>query len=63
MRTDPNQSLLFGYIHPVTGTPSVHPPLCACGKCHSPVERFEPQPAAIIAESIPEPWEAEHAEV
>jgi len=35
-----DQSQLFGYIHPVTGESSVHPPLCACGECYTPVERF-----------------------
>jgi hypothetical protein len=54
-----DQSSLFGYISPVTGDIAVHPPLCACGKCPMPVERFEPQPAAVIAETVPESWEVE----
>lgn len=35
-----DQSDLFGYIQPVTQETSVHPPLCACGECQTPVETF-----------------------
>lgn len=40
-RYNPDQSSLFGYISPVTGDVCSHPPLCACGECPCPVERFE----------------------
>ena len=36
-----DQSSLFGYISPVTGDVCAHPPLCACGSCPCPVEKFE----------------------
>ncbi len=54
-----DQASLFGYYSPVTGEVSAHPPLCSCGTCSIPVERFA-QPAALLIESIPEPWEAEN---
>lgn len=53
-----DQGSLFGYISPVTGEVCTHPPLCCCGSCPMPVERFE-QPAAIAAATVPEPWEVE----
>lgn len=52
----PDQGSLFGYYSPVTGEVTTHPPLCACGQCSIPVERFG-QPAASLIESIPESWE------
>lgn len=52
----PGQGLLFGYISPVTGTVLSHPPLCACGECPMPVEKFGPQPAVELAETVGEPW-------
>jgi hypothetical protein len=41
MKTPRDQGSLFGYISPVTGEVTTHPPLCACGTCAMPVERFE----------------------
>lgn len=43
MRVSRDQASLFGYISPVTGEVSSHPPLCACGTCAGPVERFTSQ--------------------
>lgn len=43
-RPSVDQSSLFGYISPVTGEVSAHPPLCACGHCPMPVETFEAKP-------------------
>lgn len=53
-----DQGSLFGYYSPVTGEVSTHAPLCCCGECSIPVERF-PQPAVLVAERLPEPWEAD----
>lgn len=39
-RPNPDQGSLLGYIHPVTGTPQSHAPLCSCGQCSTPVEMF-----------------------
>lgn len=39
---------LFGYISPVTGTACTHPPLCACGSCPMPVERFESEADRVL---------------
>lgn len=50
-----DQSSLFGPISPITGEPSSHPPLCACGSCAMPVERFA-QPIVAVVESTPEVW-------
>jgi len=55
-RASADQASLFGYFSPVTGDVCTHPPLCCCGNCPMPVERF-PQPAAVLAEQIAEPWE------
>jgi hypothetical protein len=59
MRASIDQGSLFGYISPVTGTVQTHPPLCACGNCAMPVERFGAQPAVSLIESIPEPWQGD----
>lgn len=39
-RFNPDQGTLLGYISPIDGSPVLHPPLCACGACPMPVERF-----------------------
>jgi hypothetical protein len=44
MTRSPDQGSLFGYISPVTGDVTTHPPLCACGECAMPVEQFEATP-------------------
>ncbi|MDP9114995.1 MAG: hypothetical protein M3O20_15115 [Acidobacteriota bacterium] len=40
MKAPKDYPSLFGYISPATGDVSSHPPLCACGSCAMPVERF-----------------------
>ncbi len=50
-RTPKDQGDLFGYVSP-EGEPLLHPPLCICGLCRAPVERF-PQPAVALIEQIP----------
>lgn len=40
---NPDQGSLLGYISPIDGSPALHPPLCACGKCQMPVENFAPK--------------------
>lgn len=39
---------LFGYISPLDGSPCLHPPLCACGTCPMPVERFEAEADRVL---------------
>jgi len=53
-RASADQGSLLDYMKP-DGSPALHPPLCACG-C-SPVMILSPQPAAVLAEQIAEPWE------
>ena len=45
-----NQGELFAYMQP-DGSPALHPPLCACGACLCPVERFE-TPAPVYTTTI-----------
>lgn len=40
MKAPKDYPSLFGYISPATGDVTTHPPLCACGSCAMPVERF-----------------------
>jgi hypothetical protein len=61
MKRHAHQGSLFGYISPVTGDVSCHPPLCACGKCQMPIERFA-QPIVAVLEGQREAWEPERAE-
>lgn len=51
------QGSLFGYVSPVSGEVSSHPPLCRCGQCSMPVEEFGPQLVVALIESTPAPWE------